>query len=147
MNADFVDFADALVAARKKAPIAATRTGKDGEGAPSDESGVERAEENTATKAVGVVAFNAMFGNLWNQGIALERAVDILEAWQIRNSRRRQSNAFVPVRFLSDRESRSRRLMSCRHTAFTWSPVSSDVHRYCCAISTSGEKVVRCGCN
>lgn len=88
VNAEFVDFADAVTAARKQIPAAAAAaTATAAAESPPDDAGdgtakTQAKKDNTAAAsgaAIGVITFNSVFGNLWSQGMALERAADILE--------------------------------------------------------------------
>lgn len=72
ITADFVDYANELVALREKTAAAATAN-NDGAGATADYKEKEKAGR------IGTVVFNAVFGNLWDQGVALECAATIIE--------------------------------------------------------------------
>ncbi|CAM9333128.1 unnamed protein product [Pylaiella littoralis] len=72
ITANFVDYANELVALREKTAAAATAN-NDGAGATADYKEKEKAGR------IGTVVFNAVFGNLWDQGVALECAATIIE--------------------------------------------------------------------
>lgn len=83
VNAEFVDFADAVSAARKQIPEGAAATAESRPGDAGDEAAETKAKRDSTAAAsggaIGVVTFNSVFGNLWSQRLALERAADILE--------------------------------------------------------------------
>lgn len=83
ITAEFVNYADEVVSLRQRlatAAAAAAAKEKGGESAAKteEESQKDKADEQRA-QGVGTVVFNSVFGNLWDQGAALERAAAILE--------------------------------------------------------------------
>lgn len=92
ITAEFVNYADEFVALRQRLAAAAAAAAA---AAKSDEEAVDRSATNTAeesakdeaderrARGVGTVVFNAVFGNLWHQGAALERAAAILEVMRV----------------------------------------------------------------
>ena len=89
ITAEFVNYADEVVSLRRRlaaaaAALAAVAKSAEQEGGESsatktrEESRKDEDEERRA-RGVGTVVFNAVFGNLWDQGAALERAAAILE--------------------------------------------------------------------
>lgn len=88
ITAEFVNYADEVVSLRQRlataaaAAAAAAKRAEEvgGEGATKTEedSGKDKGDEQRA-RGVGTVVFNAVFGNLWDQGAALEHAAAILE--------------------------------------------------------------------
>ncbi|CAM9918212.1 unnamed protein product [Ectocarpus sp. 12 AP-2014] len=90
ITAEFVNYADEFVSLRERlSAIAAAGDGATaaktreagGEGAKGTgaKSAAKAADEEEEAGGVGTVVFNAVFGNLWDQGAALERAANILE--------------------------------------------------------------------
>eukprot|EP00903_Cladosiphon_okamuranus_P010623 g10046.t1 len=89
ITAEFVNYADEVVSLRQRlataaaAAAAADRAAAIGEGGDGEPKEEERSREDKAdeqrARGVGTVVFNAVFGNLWDQGVALERAAAILE--------------------------------------------------------------------
>lgn len=76
ITAEFVNFANEVVALRERSTAAAAKS--DGAGDQSTTETGETADDGTAGH-IGTVVFNSVFGNLWDQGAALERAATILE--------------------------------------------------------------------
>lgn len=92
ITAEFVNYADEYLSLGERlsaaaAAAAASEASKAGSPEPAGnnatEEGAEGADKEVGStkKAVdvGTVVFNAVFGNLWDQGAALERAAAILE--------------------------------------------------------------------
>eukprot|EP00752_Nemacystus_decipiens_P002591 g2424.t1 len=89
ITAEFVNYADEVVALRQRlaaaaaAAVAAAAKRAEEEGderatATAEEDRKDEGDEQRA-RGVGTVVFNSVFGNLWDQGAALERAAAILE--------------------------------------------------------------------
>lgn len=93
ITAEFVNYADEVVSLRQRlatAAAAAAATAKGNAEAGGQQSAAKTEEEVRTDKAderrargVGTVVFNAVFGNLWDQGAALERAAAILEVMRV----------------------------------------------------------------
>ncbi|CAM9512898.1 unnamed protein product [Ectocarpus sp. 4 AP-2014] len=85
ITAEFVNYADEFVSLRERlSAIAAAGDGaaaaKAGEaGGEGAKGAAKAADEEDEAGGVGTVVFNAVFGNLWDQGAALERSANILE--------------------------------------------------------------------
>lgn len=96
ITAEFVNYADEVVSLRQRlatataaaaaataaAAAAAAKSAEEsgGESAPeTEEEGRKDEGDERRARGVGTVVFNAVFGNVWDQGAALERAAAILE--------------------------------------------------------------------
>lgn len=101
ITAEFVNYADEYMALEERLAAAATaaaaaaKASEAGDESASDTASKSVPEEEAGAKKegerakkasdVGTVVFNAVFGNLWDQGSALERAAAILEVrWRVR---------------------------------------------------------------
>lgn len=86
ITAEFVNYADEFVTLRQRLAAAAAAAKKNGAGG---QDGADNREEGPKGKGkeagpetarrVGTVVFNSVFGNLFDQGTALERAAALLE--------------------------------------------------------------------
>lgn len=79
VTSDFVDFADRVREKQLSPPSAPSPIDVDTDVEVDANDDAESGDEQTTPKKpVGTVVFNSVFGNLWDQGAALERAAAIL---------------------------------------------------------------------